>query len=207
MRSLIIVIVAAVLVIAAYVAWPFLGLYQLASAIHSGDTNAALARIDVPAVRRSIVYQALNEGSRITKVGRHLKGFERQLALNASTSYVDQQLAGIVTPDFIEQLIAKGQIPENFAPADPSATHAVSLPSNPLRYIHGWGLVSPVKFEVTLGVSSKQEDWGSLVLRRRGLLWRLTEVSLPQSVVQRLAATLKAKMESGNWPGGAAPGR
>lgn len=201
MRKNVIVMTSVILLVGAYAAWPFIGLYQLGDALHARDADAALERIDVVSVRRSIAAQILNEGikgtgaeQRLAEIEGRLGDIGGQFAANVGLSVVDGQLAQFITPETLRQLIAQGEIPAEIAERIPvearpeaaaadAQAWAVGLPENPLRYIQDWELRSPTRIRTVIGEDGQPEHWTGLTLALRGPTWELSRIELPESII------------------------
>lgn len=204
MRKNVIVTISAILVAGAYAAWPFIGLYQLGDALHARDADAALERIDVVSVRRSIAAQILNEGikgtgaeQRLAEVEARLGDIGEQFAANVGLSVVDGQLAQFITPETLRRLIAQGELPAELAQRIPpealpdtgapdAEAWPVGLPENPLRFIQDWEFRSPMRIRTVIGEDGQPEHWTGLTLSLRGLTWELSRIELPESIISRI---------------------
>jgi hypothetical protein len=191
---------AAILAVAAYVAWPFGGLYQLGHALHSRDAEAALERIDVTAVRRSIALQIAQEGTRVAGAERRLGEIGGQIAAKVGLAVLDRQLAEVITPQTLRQLIAEGEIPPELAeqmPAEQGQDRvgaAAGLPENPLRFIQDWEFMSPITFRVVIGEDRQPDHWTGLTLRLSGLTRQLAGVELPEVVMARIRPVMQERI-------------
>jgi len=206
MRTFLIILVLAVLVGLGYAAWPFYGLYALGNAVHTADAGDAMKRIDLPAVRRSILHQVLDEGTKGTELEERLGSVGRQFAASAAAAALDERAAEVFTPEILRDLIASGRLPEALQaeggqlPETGAAQGGLSgagagLPQNPLRFLQGFSYRSPVKFKVVVGEEDAPENWTGLEMRLSGTLWRLTGIELPQSVMSQIVPVVREKIE------------
>lgn len=204
--------IAAVLALAGigYGLWPFFGLYQLGAALHAADADAALRRIDVPAVRRSIIRQVLDEGTKGTKIEKRFGDIGRRMAVDAATVALDRKASQVMTAEVLRELIAEGRLPASFGsaigdlqagitPAPQDGGGSGGIPDSPLRYLQSWDFSSPRQVKVVLGDSQKRDEWTGLTLRLRGFVWRLTAVTLSPSVMSRVKPPLRAKIEAADF--------
>lgn len=202
MRKWISVLAVLVVVGSAYVAWPFASLAQLGRAVHAADADAVLQRIDVRAVRRSVINQVLDEGTRGTKLDEKYGRFGRSIAVGFAQTVLDERYAGILDDDAVRALIRDGRMPDGFgadsqlqgASAGAGDLRFASLPANPFRFLQGWRFRSLVTFEATIGEEGKKADWTTFRMRRVGLGWTLVGVRLPDSIVDRIKPAIHERL-------------
>lgn len=188
----------------AYAAWPFVGLYQLGRAVHSANADEALQRIDLRAVRRSLIYQALRNEVHFGRVKLTMDSHAEKLLMEAATAALDARAAEFLTPEVLRRLIAEGEFSLSAiqggsqtpaSPADAAPSGGTSVPRNPLRFLHSWRLSSPVTFKVNLGYDQSPQDRLSLTLRLKGSTWVLTEVLLSESLLKGIRPLIEERMQ------------
>lgn len=188
---------------AGYASWPMVGLLQLGSALHSADADEALRRIDVVGVRRSILNQVLDEGTRNTDIDKKYGRIGRSVAVGFAVSALDRKLAQIMTPDALRTLVADGRIPASFiadlgddAKASPGVRTLTfsGVPENPFRFIQRWRFSSPRQFNVVLGEAHQPENWTTFKLKRAGTIWRLSGIELPAAIIAKIKPAIEEKI-------------
>lgn len=189
----------------AYLGWPFVGLYQLGSALRAADVEDALRRVDIPSVRRSIIAQLVDEASLAAEAEGRLGDLGRQIAVSAATSELDRQLAAVITPDVLREMIVEGDIPPAWAEglgldggpaAGTDRLPMIGVPENPFGLIQGWGFSSIRRFKTVLGPAGKPEEWTGVRMRLRGFTWRLSGIDLSPSVLTRVKPIVRRKIEA-----------
>jgi hypothetical protein len=182
---LILVAVAALLVIGAYVASPYWAVRDFVAAARSGDAARLNGAIDFPAVRKSLkpqMTEALTgqpDGERRKKHGP-FGGLGRLLA----PVIVDQALDTLVTPDTIAQLIRHGD-------PRPSPSAGTTPPARPLSYSYSY--IGLDRFRVILVSPDHPESPAQLIFERRNLFWwTLVRLNLPKDILsaRKLEAAL-----------------
>lgn len=206
MRSLIVVVVLVLLALAGLVGWPLLGLYQVVETVRSRDTAAFEARVDLPAVRRSIAAQFLDLAAR-----GEIKGVKMSLdpaGQEIVTNLIAGRLEAEITPEIVFELMRRGTLAEGGAPeaagagglAGPEAgtDRPYALPANPLSRFKGLGFPAPGRFRITLGEGDDPAEWLTLTLGLTGsLIWQVTDVDLPDKLFRRLQRDIKFEIGNG----------
>jgi len=204
MRKYLLIIVVLIIAAAAYVAWPFYGLYRIADAVETRDVAALGERVDLPAVRQSIIFQALSEATQGDERLERYGAIGRQVAVNVATQAIDARLADVVTLEVIATLLAGGDLPPELAglaPAAPAVATAgaptlTSFAEAPVEALRGWGFRALDNFTVTLGDAPEKADWTTLTLKRHGTTWQLWAVDLPDSIIARLKPAIQEQMNA-----------
>ncbi|WP_152047826.1 DUF2939 domain-containing protein [Aureimonas psammosilenae] len=185
-----------------YVAWPFVGMAQLAGAVHSRDAADILARVDIASVRRSLLNQMLDEATRDTDVAKRLGHLGRRAAVGFAQTVLDAQFARFINDDAVRVILSDGRLPpdvENAAQgrdggSGSSDLHFARLPESPLRYLQDWRFRSPITFEATIGEEAEPGRWVELRLRRTGTTWILTGIRLPAGIIDQLKPVIRDKL-------------
>ncbi|GGE08477.1 hypothetical protein GCM10011390_29460 [Aureimonas endophytica] len=204
MRKFLLVAAVLGLVAIGYTAWPFVGLAQLAQAVRAGDVAEAASRIDATAVRRSLLRQILDDGTRGGAIDRKLGQLGRSLVVGLAQSALDQEFARVLDDAALRALIADGRLPAALedalrreapqgAPGEGSFS-LPSLPNNPFRHIRDWRFRSPNTFVVTIGEDDRRENWTTLRLRLTRWTWRLNAVELPSALTARLRPIVEERL-------------
>lgn len=142
-----------------YVAYPYVTLYRLNEAIHSGDAQTLKALVNWPAVRQGIKQDLCDKPDAQLAKGE-LPGFGASFASGIATSAVDQQ----VTPQGLVR-----------------ATHATALPAKGLGSAMRveWAFFDgPTQFMVSLSAAG-QSGPIRLQMQLHDTEWRVERVWLP----------------------------
>lgn len=201
-KSLWLVTYLSLALVAAYAVWPFVDLYNFGRAVHSGDAEETLRRMDLRAVRLSLIDQALTEEIKDGQIKLTMDPHAEALVMEAARAALDARASEFLTPDVIRRLIAQGEfsIPKTAAaaPDENSDGHVVagfSLPKNPLRYLRSWRLSSPVTFKVELSNPDTSDERIELTLRRQGLTWMLHGLRLSEALLARIKPVIREQMQ------------
>ncbi|MDX7950706.1 DUF2939 domain-containing protein [Lichenihabitans sp. Uapishka_5] len=187
-------IVAAILALAAAVwIWPYLGAYSLAQAALRHDTTAVAARLNEPALKRSLARQIV--AAYLAKSGRgdHMGGFQRGLATAVGASVASPYLDQLLTPDAIATLLGQGRIGA-LTIGDRQIAINREVPSLSALYdghladvvLHSFydGLLS---FRLSVPATAGSDGAYGIHLRLSGLTWQLSGLDLPGDVLDRIA--------------------
>ena len=184
MRRAIFGVTVCVLAVLAYCAWPLVGAAQLAAAAEQGNAAAAMDRVDLPSLRKSLAHQIVR--AYLKQNGRYqkLSVTERGLAGSVGMTVADSLLRDVLTPENITSLLDKGRV------AQGSAGDLMRLPhfsevfrSIPLRVITNSYFDGLTSFVV---VSDEAGEYG-VHLRLSGTVWKLSGLDIPESLSDRLA--------------------
>lgn len=188
MRRVLIVAAAIAVVVAAYFAWPFFGLHQLAQAVQSRDPQRIAQHADIAAIRESVAGQMFNEGIKGTKIGTRAGGLDAMLARQLVSPALEAIAAEMVTPEKLAELLDR----DRAAQPGSGAAGGWSL-RNPLDQLRSWYFQGPTTFVLYGGSGDRQQEWLRLKLRLDGLTWRLYDVLLPAGVRAQIAERVKGR--------------
>jgi Protein of unknown function (DUF2939) len=199
MRLFLVISVLLLLAAAAYAAWPLINLYQLVDVVRSGDTVAFEHRVDLPAVRRSIANQFLD----LAAEGK-IKGISVSVDPSGQeivSNLIQARLESLITPEIVFELLRGGSLRgsgEDAASTPRGAPGPYALPANPLSRVKGFGFPTPASFRISLGEGSDQRDWLTLTLTlSKSLIWRVSDVDLPDKVFRRLQRGIQFELRGG----------
>ncbi len=193
---------AALVVVAAYLTWPFVEAYQLAQAVRAGDERGFLERVDLAKVRRSIAYQAIAHasGGEAGAVGTAdgAGGDGQEILANL----IDARLAELLTPATVFELLggrsgggvspgAEGPDGQDPAGAAPGLTDLADIDVSLLR---GVSFRSPSRLRITVGENDDPAEWAELTFERAALRWQLTAVRLPRSVLEAAVPDIELRL-------------
>src|SRR6266446_2868842 len=88
-----------VVLLAAYAAWPYFALYDLANAVQKRDVAAVSRRVNFPAVRQSLAEQIVVTYLRLSGRDARLGEVGRGLAVSAVLSIADPIVAKIISAE------------------------------------------------------------------------------------------------------------
>lgn len=196
------VVVATVILIVsalAYAAWPLIDLYRLVDVVRSRDEVAFDRRVDLPAVRRSIANQFLD-----LALDGKIKGVKLSVDPSGQaivSNLIEARLETLITPEIVFELLRRGSVGEGgdaVVPDSGGDPSPFALPANPLSRLKGLRFPAPGRFQMSLGEGSDQGDWLTLTLTLSNpLIWRLTDVDLPDKVFRRLQKDIRFDVRDG----------
>lgn len=191
-RSILILGAAAVMAIG-YFASPYVAVARLANDLADRQAGAALARIDLPAIRQSIARQ----------VARALLAKNPELARKAplgpqsagaiASGLVNAYLVEVLTPDALSLFLAEGRLPAG-AKSEGTALTVASLASirGPLALLRHAGFIGPMRFRVA--VPEQSGAGAGFLFRLHGVGWRLVGIDLPAEWIERLTADIGSRV-------------
>jgi hypothetical protein len=194
MRNLVRAVVVLVVLASAYWGWALVGAAQLASAASQSDPEAMMRRIDLPALKRSLSSQVAHAYLEQNPQFRKLSLLEQNFLGSASAGAANELLSGMLTPDNIAALLAKGRV-------GPSAGRtgidwrtpplSEAFRAGPLHVLWNTYFDGPVSFVV--GIESAEGRY-DVRLRLSGTTWRLSGLDVPEEVSARLARAIAEKV-------------
>ena len=178
-------LVAVVVLLIAYLAWPLFGLKKIADAIAARDATAFTELLDVPELKRSLAVQIVLAYLRVTGKDQRLSPLARNLAVQAGVAIADAYVVEIVKAEALIDLLKQTRT-ETFA--EPKAILRIwGLPN--LRNVAKL-LSSEYRgrnFYVTVPLSADAKDGFRLRLRLSQWEWRLAGIDLPEEIQFQLA--------------------
>jgi hypothetical protein len=188
MRKLLAALAVILVLLAAYSAWPFVGLYGLARAVQNRDIAAINAQADFPSIRRSLIGQITQAYFRVS--GRKppdsiLAG----IAVSVVASIAAPIVEGLVTPENLVALLARGW-PEKGAGDKPADIAGLALPVGNIWQLYRNTEYGTLWARVSVPVDRPPEKQFRLQLRLSGTNWVLSSVDLPAELQDRLAQEL-----------------
>jgi hypothetical protein len=178
-------LVAVVVLLIAFLAWPLFGLKKIADAIAARDATAFTELLDVPELKRSLAVQIVLAYLRVTGKDQRLSPLARNLAVQAGVAIADAYVVEIVKAEALIDLLRQ------------TRTETIAEPKAILRI---WGLpnlrnvakllsseYSGRNFYVTVPLSADAKDGFRLRLRLSQWEWRLAGIDLPEKIQFQLA--------------------
>jgi hypothetical protein len=186
MRRTITILGIIAFVVVAYAVWPFVGLFQLASAIQAKDPVALTERVDFKALRKSLTKQILTTYLKLTGQEEKLGTFGSGLAMGYGRSIAAPIVERLVNEKTLLQLLTKGTVS--------SGKSQIQLPVAPFSSLsagesaqtwwdteYGFG-----DFYVYLPPNKPPEERIRVKLSLVGLQWRLAGIELPEPLAAKL---------------------
>lgn len=167
------ILAAALVMGAAYVAYPYVTLYRLGSAVQTGDAVALRGLVNWPQVRAGIkqdICAHIGKTPRAEKVSDSLPPFGASFARGIATNVVDQT----VTPQHLVEITRREEFATGTAPRSPHVTWAFF--AGPARFIADLdapGEKAPIRLQLTL----------------RDGVWQLTRIWLPHGMLGQANGT------------------
>jgi len=178
------VALAVVLAIGWLAASPYITLYQMKQAADARDGEALSEHVDFPSVRQSIKDQLNTRVARKMGTDSDDSGALAMIGASVASVLVDRMVDAYVTPTGIAEVM-EGNPPgprlwHEGADEHPAEGENSKTPADreALRDKAKLSYTSFSRFVVTVPDKSGAEC--QLVLRRRGLGWKLTEILLPE---------------------------
>ncbi len=184
-RKTLAAIIALILIWIGWSVWPFVGLFDLAHDVQSGDVDRIEARVDYPALGRSLSAQIIETYVRLSGAP-----VDRSLLLGLATSVADPMVARLVSR------VALGQLLQNGWPKDVLGERPMELPAPDWNALGtAWQLYANSEyglgtFQLRLPADRPAARQFRVHLALHGLTWKLTGFDLPRDVLDRLAREL-----------------
>jgi hypothetical protein len=172
------------LAIAAYAVWPLASALGFLDAARRGDVAAVAARVDFPALRRSVARQVVADQVR----QRNLGALEATLARGAGTRAVAVWLEEVITAQAVVDL-AQGRTPSGLAvagaPLDirPATTDGASS-AVAVWWASGFTGLDGYRVVQRPGAGAEQ---GAIDMTLTAEGWKITGVALPQTLRTEIA--------------------
>lgn len=166
-------------------AWPLLGLYDLAAAVRSGDVDRIEARVDYPALGRSLSGQILETYVRLSGAP-----IDRSLVMGLASAVADPLVARLLAR------AAVGQFLKNGWPKEVLGDKPTGFPSPDWDALGGvWQLYANAEyglgeFRLRLPAGTPRAKQFRIHLGLRSWNWKLTGFDLPEPILERLAREL-----------------
>jgi Protein of unknown function (DUF2939) len=176
--------VIVLLLLLAYLAWPFLGLKRIADAIENRNAAEFTELLDLPELKRSLAGQLVRAHLKLTGKDRNLSPLALNLAIAAGVAVADSYVVEIVRAEALMDLLKQTR-PETFsAPSAsvnfwgfPNLRHAERVLATEYRGRN---------FYIRLPLSADLKDSYRLRLRLSDWKWKLAGIDLPEEVQRRL---------------------
>ena len=178
------VFVALVLLLIAYLAWPFLGLKRIADAIEQRNAAEFIELLDVVELKRSIAAQLVHAHLKLTGRDQNLTPMARNLAVAAGMAIADAYVVEIVKPEALIDLLKQARTETFAGPSGvppvwgfPNLRNAQKLLAAEYRGRN---------FYIRVPLPAVLRDSYQLRLRLSDWKWKLAGIEMPEAVQQRV---------------------
>jgi hypothetical protein len=178
--------------------WPFVGAAQLAGAADRGDTEEVSARVNLPALRRSLARQIAGAYLEATGKAEKMGAFGRSVAGAAATTVADPYLAQLLTPENLTSLLGRGKVAAVTVQGRPVSVNQ-SLPhfpdlvrANAISALTGSYFDGIASFVIPVSAGPNLDETYGIHLRLDGLTWKLAGLDLPKVVLDDMAKAVLA---------------
>jgi hypothetical protein len=163
------ILAVALAICVGYAAYPYVTLYRLGNAIHTGDAATLQTLVDWPAVREGIkedICDNVADDPVVTSSGGKLPAFGASFVRGIASNAVDQQVT------------AEGLVGMTHYHAGGAATHGAAVQLN-------WAFFQdPTDFIVSLDASGQLEPI-KLQMSLRDATWQVTRIWLPPTLLDQ----------------------
>jgi Protein of unknown function (DUF2939) len=182
-----------VVLLAGYLAWPFLGLRSLALDLETRDAAALGEQVDFVRLRRSLTEQIIAAYLRVTGKANKLGVFGNAVASALGASIADPFVSQVINPANLVELLSGDAVPTDLGKVsfNIGQLREVSLSSAWRAWLssdYGFG-----RFSVGVPVTAAPADQFRVRLQLLQWRWKLTGIELPDSVRDRFARELAKK--------------
>lgn len=180
--------IAAILLAAwiGYALSPLVALYRLDQAVQSGDTEAVRRRLNVRALRLSLLRQVVDAALE-TQGAREMEAGRRQVATEAAMTFAEPVVAALLTPEAVLDLLRQGW-PVGVAPERPPQAAGFRIASlarlAAVVFEADWRGFRTYSLPYPPGRPPERQY--RLRLRLAGATWRLVALDLPPELRARL---------------------
>ena len=190
MRKTILISAALFAVWLTYAASPFVAVYDLLRSVQEGNVAELSARVDFPAVRRSLTAQIVRTYLRISGKTGQSGSLVEQLAVSVGASLADPMVAKIVSPETFLNLLRDGKPGDVLSEDAPSVGGLSSEGLKSLWRVYANSELGIARFFLNVPVDKPPPESFHLQFCLREWTWRLCGVELPEQLQLRLAQEL-----------------
>jgi hypothetical protein len=187
MRKTILISAVLVAVWLTYAASPFFAVYDLLRSVQESNVAELSARVDFPAVRRSLTAQIVRTYLRISGKTGQSGSFVEQLAVSVGASLADPMVAKLVSPETFLNLLRDGKPGDVLSQSAPSVGGLSSEGLKSLWRVYANSELGIARFFLNVPVDKAPQESFHLQFCLREWTWRLCGVELPEQLQIRLA--------------------
>lgn len=183
------------LLLAAWIGYalsPLVALYRLDQAVQAGDTEAVRRRLNVRALRLSLLRQVVHAALE-SRGAREMEAGRRQVATEAAMAFAEPVVAALLTPTAVLDLLRQGW-PAGVAPERPAEAAGFRIAS--LSRLAAVVLQADWRgfrtYSLAYPPGRPPERQYRLRLRLSGATWRLIGLEMPPELRARLVQAFEA---------------
>ena len=187
-RGLWITVVLALL-LGAYMSWPLVGFYGIASAVEAMDARAFAERVEFPSLRRSLTQQVIAEYLKLTGKDKKLGRFRTGIATGVGAALAEPVVAQFLNAETLLDFLNKGSAKDGVKVSTDIAPRSGSSWRDAWRvWWHAeYGLT---RFRAYLPPDKPKNEQFKVELSLRDWQWKLTGIGLPDKLRVQLAQEL-----------------
>ncbi len=187
MRTTILISAVLLAVWLAYAASRFFAVYDLLWIVQERNLAELPARVDFPAVRRSLTPQIVRTYLRISGRTGQSGSVAEQLAVSVGASLADPLVSKLVSPEAFVELLRTGGPSDVFSEDIPSVEGFSSEGLKNLWRVYANSELGIARFFLDVPVDKPQQETFRLQFCLKNWTWRLCGVELPELLQLRLA--------------------
>jgi hypothetical protein len=187
-RGLWITVVLALL-LGAYMSWPLVGFYGIASAVEAMDARAFAERVEFPSLRRSLTQQVIAEYLKLTGKDKKLGRFRTGIATGVGAALAEPVVAQFLNAETLLDFLNKGSAKDGVKVSTDIAPRSGSSWRDAWRvwWHTEYGLT---RFRAYLPPDKPKNEQFKVELSLRDWQWKLTGIGLPDKLRVQLAQEL-----------------
>lgn len=187
-RGLWITVVLALL-LGAYMSWPLVGFYGIASAVEAMDARAFAERVEFPSLRRSLTQQVIAEYLKLTGKDKKLGRFRTGIATGVGAALAEPVVAQFLNAETLLDFLNKGSAKDGVKVSTDIAPLSGSSWRDAWRvwWHTEYGLT---RFRAYLPPDKPKNEQFKVELSLRDWRWKLTGIGLPDKLRVQLAQEL-----------------
>jgi hypothetical protein len=187
-RGLWITVVLALL-LGAYMSWPLVGFYGIASAVEAMHARAFAERVEFPSLRRSLTQQVIAEYLKLTGKDKKLGRFRTGIATGVGAALAEPVVAQFLNAETLLDFLNKGSAKDGVKVSTDIAPLSGSSWRDAWRvwWHTEYGLT---RFRAYLPPDKPKNEQFKVELSLRDWRWKLTGIGLPDKLRVQLAQEL-----------------
>jgi len=178
-----------ILLLAAYLIWPLVGFYRIASAVESRNAAALAQRVEFPSLRRSLSQQVIAEYLKLTGKDEKLGRFRTGVATGVGAALAEPVIAQFLNAETLLDFLNKGSV------KDEAKISSEVAPFSGSSWRNAWQLwwhseYGITRFHAYLPPDKPKSEQFKVGLSLRDWQWKLTDIGLPEHLRVQLAQEL-----------------
>jgi hypothetical protein len=177
------------LLLGAYMSWPLVGFYGIASAVEAMDARAFAERVEFPSLRRSLTQQVIAEYLKLTGKDKKLGRFRTGIATGVGAALAEPVVAQFLNAETLLDFLNKGSAKDGVKVSTDIAPRSGSSWRDAWRvwWHTEYGLT---RFRAYLPPDKPKNEQFKVELSLRDWQWKLTGIGLPDKLRVQLAQEL-----------------